>query len=817
MRYFFGYKMNEYSFKMSSKGEISLGYSIKKAAVLGSGVMGSGIAAHLANIGIPTLLLDIVPNERTNDEITKGLTLEDKAVRNRFANSAVQKLLKQKPAPLTTKESLALIQTGNMEDDISKLSEVDWVIEVVVENLTIKKKVFEQVDKYRKPGSIVSSNTSGISVEAMAEGRSEDFQKHFLGTHFFNPPRYLKLLEVIPTKNTDPAVLEFMKTFGEDVLGKGVVFAKDTPNFIGNRIGTYGLLITVQEMLKGGYSIGEVDSVTGPLLGRPKSATFRTLDVVGLDTFIHVANNVYEQVEGKEKEVFAVPDFMKKMFEKGWLGSKSGQGFYLKKGKEILELNPETLEYEERKKLSSPSLQMANQQKGTAAKMKALIYAKDKVGSLLWNIMAPVLVYSAELLDVIADDIVSVDNAMKWGFGWKFGPFETWDVIGVEKSVQLMEESGLTVPAWVKEMVEKGNTSFYKEEEGVQYYYHKGEYKQVKRNPKVIDLAQLKKQGKLIKKNTGASLIDIGDEVALLEFHSPNNAIGLDIIQMINFAIDEVEKNYKGLVIGNQGKNFCVGANLALMLMEAQDDNFFELDMVVRQFQNAMMKVKYSPKPVVTAPFAMTLGGGAEVCLPSAHIQASMETYMGLVEVGVGLLPGGGGNKELYIKHLRNMPNGVDFDLQKVANKVFETIAMAKVSTSGEEARLNNFLSNADGISVNGDHQLYDAKQAVLALHAKGYKAPARKKVPVVGETGYATLLLGAQAMHLSGYISEHDMKIAKKIAYVIAGGKVPYGTEVDEQYLLDLEREAFLSLIAEGKTQQRMQYMLTKGKPLRN
>ena len=813
--------MNEYSFKnvnkMALKEEIALSYSIKKAAVIGSGVMGSGIAAHLANIGIPTLLLDIVPKELSDEEKLKGLSLEDKIVRNRLSELALKKLLKQKPAPLTSKDNLALIEAGNLEDDLSKLAEVDWIIEVVVEKLQVKKQVFEQIDQYRKQGSIVSSNTSGISIEAMAEDRSEDFKKHFLGTHFFNPPRYLKLLEVIPTQHTNPAVVQFMKVFGEDVLGKGVVLAKDTPNFIGNRIGTYGLLVTVQEMLKGGYSVGEVDSVTGPLIGRPKSATFRTLDVVGLDTFIHVANNVYDQVDGKEKEVFTVPAFMKKMFENGWLGSKSGQGFYLKKGKEILELDPHTLEYGERKKLKSASLEMVKQVKGTSAKMKALVYAEDKVGKLLWNIFAPVLVYSAELMNVIADDIVSIDNAMKWGFGWKQGPFEVWDAIGVEQSVNKMKEQGLAVPTWIEEMLAKGITSFYKEESDGMYFYDSSDYKKIEQNPKVINLKQLKNQGKLIKKNTGASLIDIGDGVALLEFHSPNNAIGLDILQMINYSVDEVAKNYKGLVIGNQGKNFCVGANLALMLMEAQDDNIYELDMVVRQFQNAMMKIKYSPRPVVTAPFAMTLGGGSEVCLPSAHIQATMETYMGLVEVGVGLLPGGGGNKELYIKHLKNMPNGVDFDLQKVANKVFETIAMAKVSTSAEEARENNFLNNADGISVNADHQLYDAKQAVLSLYSQGYKPPIRQKVPVVGEPGYATLLLGAQGMYLSGYISEHDMKIAKKIAFVISGGKVPYGTKVDEQYLLDLEREAFLSLIQEPKTQQRMQHMLVKGKPLRN
>lgn len=790
---------------------------IQKVAVLGSGVMGSGIAAHLANIGIPTLLLDIVPRELTEQEKAKGLTLDDKQVRNRISAGALQKLLKQKPAPLTSKKNLALIKAGNFEDDMEKLKDVDWVIEVVVENLAIKKKVFTDVDQYRKQGSIISSNTSGISVEAMAEGRSEDFRKHFLGTHFFNPPRYMKLLEVIPTKDTDPEVLAFVKQFGEDQLGKGVVEAKDTPNFIANRIGTYGLLVTVREMVKGGYSVGEVDSVTGPMIGRPKSATFRTLDVVGLDTFGHVAKNVYDQVEGEEKEVFEVPEFMKKMLENGWLGSKSGQGFFLKQGKEILELDPQTLEYGPRKKLKTASTETAKQEKGLANKMKALVYAKDRAGELLWNIFSPVLIYSADLLGTIAEDIVAVDRAMKWGFGWELGPFEAWDALGVEKAISKMEAEGKTVPAWVKEMVEKGCPSFYKEEDGKLNYYHNGEYVAVEENAKVINLKLLKKQRGVIKKNGGASLIDLGDGIALLEFHSHSNAIGPDILQMIHFAIDEVEKNYKGLVIGNQGKNFSVGANLAMILMEAQDDNIWDLEMVVRQFQQTTMRIKYSSKPIVVAPFGMTLGGGAEMCLPAAHIQASMETYMGLVEAGVGLIPGGGGNKELYIKHLQGLPNGVDFDLQKVANKVFETIALAKVSTSGEEARENNFLKEADGISVNRDHLLYDAKQAALNLYERGYQAPVRKKVPVTGEPGYATLLLGAQTMHLSGYISEYDLKIAKKLAYVISGGKVPYGTEVDEQYLLDLEREAFLSLVAEPKSQQRMQHMLVKGKPLRN
>jgi len=796
--------------------------TIKRAAVLGSGVMGSGIAAHLANIGIPTLMLDIVPRALTEAEEKKGLTLEDKAVRNRIASSSKQALLKQKPSPIVSIDSLDLIEVGNMDDDMERLADVDWIIEVVVERLDVKKIVFEKVDQFRKKGSIVSSNTSGISVNAMVEGRSEDFKKHFLGTHFFNPPRYLKLLEVIPTEHTDPEVLAFMKQFGEDVLGKGVVEAKDTPNFIANRIGTYGLLVTVREMLKGGYSVGEVDSVTGPLIGRPKSATFRTLDVVGLDTFIHVARNVYEQVEGAEKDVFDIPEFMLKMQENGWLGAKSGQGFFLKKKEKgvstIYQLNPETLEYEDRGKLKTPAVELAKQAKGPRNKLKALVNMKgDRAGDLIWNILKPALLYSAELVGEIADDIVAIDQAMKWGFGWEIGPFETWDAIGLRTSVDRMKEEGEDIPSWVLELLESGHESFYKQDNGDVFYLVNNEYKKQEFNPKEINIKRLKDVQGVIKKNTGASLVDIGDGVALLEFHSKSNAIGFDTIQMVNYAVEEVGKNYEGLVIGNQGKNFSVGANLALMLMEAQDDNFFELDMVVKMFQDMGTTIKYSDKPVVVAPFNMTLGGGAEVSLPAAAIQASSELYMGLVEFGVGLIPGGGGTKELYLKELRNLPKGINFDLTKVANDVFEKVAMAKVSTSAQEARENGFLDANDRISVNPDHLIHDAKQRVLELAKAGYRAPKREKIPVVGDAGYAAMVLGAKTLQFGGYASEHDVKIAEKLAYVLSGGRIKEGTLIDEQVMLDLEREAFLSLIAEPLTQARMQHMLLKGKPLRN
>ncbi len=795
---------------------------IKRAAVLGSGVMGSGIAAHLANIGIPTLMLDVVPKETTENENKQDLTLEDKAVRNRIASASKKALLKQNPSPITSKKSLDLIEVGNMEDDMEKLANVDWIVEVVVENLEIKKQVFSRVDTYRKEGTIVSSNTSGISVEKMIEDCSDEMKKHFLGTHFFNPPRYLKLLEIIPTKHTDPEIISFMKQFSENVLGKGVVEAKDTPNFIANRIGTYGLQITVHEMVKAGLSIGEVDSITGPLIGRPKSATFRTLDVVGLDTFIQVAKTVYDHVDGEEKAVFEIPDFMKQMNEKGWIGAKAKQGFYLKQkgrdGSVILQLNPETLEYEERKKLKTAAVEMAKQQKGTKNKMKTIISQRgDKASDFLWSVFKPTLLYSAQLLGEIAENITQIDNAMKWGFGWKMGPFEMWDAIGVPKSVERMKAEGEEIPAWIEHFLEAGNESFYKEANGNVSFYNDGSYVQVEFNKKEFNIRRLKDTKGVIKKNTGASLIDIGDGVALLEFTSPNNSIGLDVMQMVNQSIDEVEKNYEGLVIGNQGTNFCVGANLALMLMEAQDDNFFELDMVVRQFQNMTLRIKYAEKPVVSAPFNMTLGGGAEVTLPAASVQASQEAYIGLVEVGVGLIPGGGGTKELYLKMLRGMPEGVNFDLMQVANTVFERVATAKVSTSAEEAKQNGFLNNFDGISVNPDHLLYDAKQRVLALYQLGYQAPKREKIPVVGDPGYAAMLLGAKQLQLSGYASEHDMKIAEKLAYVLSGGRIKEGTLIDEQVMLDLEREAFLSLIGEPKTQMRMQHMLLKGKPLRN
>jgi 3-hydroxyacyl-CoA dehydrogenase len=801
----------------SMKGGSAL-RKIRKAAVIGAGVMGAAIAGHLANVGIPTYLLDIVPRNLSEEE------RKDRNKRNQLAQAGKERLFKENPSPLYTKEVADLITVGNLEDDLAVLGDVDWIVEAVVENLEIKRNLFAQVEQYWKPGTVVSSNTSGISIHKMVEDRSEEFRAHFLGTHFFNPPRYMKLLEIIPTKWTKDSILQEMKAFAEEVLGKGVVICKDTPNFIANRIGTYGLQVTLKAMEELNLGPDEVDAVTGRAMGRPKSATFRTLDLVGLDTYVHVANNVYEKAKDEEeKEAFAIPPLLKTMVEKGWLGSKAGQGFYLKKktenGSEILALDPKTMEYRPRKKLNAPSLEATKRAKSTAEQLRVLVYADDVAGKLAWNITKKVLLYSAKRLGEIADDIYSIDQAMKWGFNWDLGPFEIWDAIGLEKSVARMKEEGEEIPAWIEEMLANGQTSFYKKENGKIYSFGiGGKYGEVNEHEKVISLARLKEDGKVIKSNPGATLIDIGDDVACLEFHSPKQAIGADLIQMIQFAVKEVSRNYRGLVIASEAPNFCVGANLMLMLMEAQDHNWDEIDLMVRQFQQTMGSLRYLDRPVVAAPYGLTLGGGVEMCLPCDRIQASAELYMGLVEVGVGLIPGGGGTKEMLLRWTEGLdPKEHRVALQPLVNQVFLTIGQAKVSTSALEARKYRFLRDCDGITSNKDFLLYEAKQVVLGLANSGYKAPQPRKIPVVGETGYNVLKLGAYDFLQSGYITEHDYKIATKLAYVLSGGLVPEGTLVTEQYLLDLEREAFLSLIGEPKTQQRMQYMLMKGKPLRN
>ncbi|OAS16278.1 3-hydroxyacyl-CoA dehydrogenase/enoyl-CoA hydratase family protein [Paenibacillus oryzisoli] len=795
--------------------------TIRTAAVIGSGVMGSGIAAHLANVGIPVLLLDRVPEQLTPQEEGAGLTLDHPKVRNRFAVSALEKLGKTNPAPLYSETFASRITPGNIEDDLAKLSGVDWIVEVIIENLQAKQELIARIEGVWKPGTIVSSNTSGISINAMVENAGAEFKKHFLGTHFFNPPRYMKLLEIIPNAETDSAIIASMRVFCEKKLGKGVVQAKDTPNFISNRIGTYGLLVTLREMLAKGYTVEEVDAVTGPAMGRPKSATFRTLDLVGLDTFVHVANNVFDLVtDSIEKDIFDTPQLLKEMVAKGWIGEKQGQGFYKKvktaEGKEIQALNLETMTYSAARKVSSASLEAAKQAKGTVQKLKALLGAKDRYSELAWNILKPVLLYAAEKRDEIAESIVDIDNALKWGFNWELGPFETWDAIGLKRSVERMEAEGSAVPEWVKDWMDAGHDSFYERKDGRTFAILNRELREVASRPEIISLAALKGQNKVIRSNSGANLIDIGDDVACLEFQSPNNAIGADILRMIGQSVDEVRANYRGLVVANEGKNFCVGANLMLLLMEAQDGEWDEVDGIIRLFQNAMLKLKRLDKPVVAAPHKMTLGGGVEACMPADQTIFSAETYYGLVETGVGLIPAGGGCKELALLASQQVRDP-EVDMQPWMNAAFETVAMAKVSTSGYDTKRLGYMRAGDSVVVNPDHRIYEAKQAVLRMDAAGYTPPAIEKIRVVGENGKAVMQVGAYSMLKGGYISAHDQLIANKLAHVLAGGNVPAGTMVTEQYMLDLEREAFLSLCGEMKTQQRMQFMLSKGKALRN
>jgi len=793
---------------------------IHKVAVLGSGVMGSTIAAHLANAGIPSLLLDIVPPSVLPEEEAAGLTLESRKVRNRIAESNKAKLLKMNPAPLFVPEFAERIEVGNFEDDLPRLNEVDWIVEVVVERLDIKIELLKKVAQHVRPETIVSSNTSGISLHSMAKGLPEEFTLKFLGTHFFNPPRYMKLFEIIPGPNTAPEVLEEMAQFGERVLGKGIVFAKDTPNFIANRIGVFGLAATLKEMTASGLTIGEVDALTGPIMGRPKSASFRTVDMVGLDTFVHVANNVAEGVP-EEKELFILPEFIHSMLQKGWLGDKTKQGFYKKEttaqGKEILVLDPQTLTYVPKKNVKFPSLEKAKAAGSLAEKMRTLVSGKDPGAQFTWNVLKKVLIYAAKVTPDVADDITAVDEGMKLGFNWEMGPFETWDALGVKATAERIVAEGETLPEIVEKLLAEGKERFYeKTETGSILYYAVGEYRQSRVSPYAFSLKQAHKQGKKIIGNSGASLIDMGDGVACLEFHSPNNSVGADILNMIHKSLDEVEKNFLGMVIGNQGKNFCVGANLMLVLLEAEEENWDELNLMIREFQRGTMALKYVKRPVVAAPFGMALGGGAEICLHSHAIQASAETYMGLVELGVGLIPAGGGTKEMAVRAMEGILPGIITPPDYFYAKRFETVAMAQVSTSAEMARKLGFLRDHDRYSMNSDHVLLDAKARVIDL-ARNFRPNLPGKVRAAGSGVRATLELALYGMKEGRYISEYDAHLAKKLAYAMTGGNHPAGSLIDEQVLLDLEREAFLSLCGEQKTQDRIRHMLAKNKPLRN
>ncbi len=796
---------------------------IRKAAVLGAGVMGSAIAAHLANAGIPSFLLDIVPPELTEAEKKKGLTPESPEFRNRLAILGKKNVQEARPAPLYLKEDAELITIGNFEDHLSWLSQADWVIEVVVENLNIKKDLFKKVLPFLKEGAVVSSNTSGISIQKMCEGFSRDFQERFLGTHFFNPPRYMRLLEIIPIASTSKPVMEKIAEVGERILGKGVVFAKDTPNFIANRIGSFAMSTVIRTMIEDGYRIEEVDLLTGPITGKPKSASFRTADLVGLDVMVHVAKNLAESLPEKEGSLFQLPSFIHEMVKNQWLGQKTKQGFYKrlkKEGKEeTLVLDYEKLDYRPQEKVNFPSVEAAKNIEDLRERIRTLANSPDRAGQFVWKTTKKTLLYSAEKVPEIADDIVNIDRAMKWGYNWELGPFEAWDAIGLKSSVKRMEKEGDAIPPLVETLLSKGYSSFYEKRDGRTLYFDLGtvQYQGIEEKPEIILLSSLKDRQKTVLSNPGASLIDLGDGVACLEFHSKMNSIGADTVQMIRDSLREVEEKFDGLVIGNQSENFSVGANLMLMLFEIQDENWDDIDLMVKAFQDVLMAVKYFDKPVVAAPFGMTLAGGCEICLACDAMRAAAETYMGLVEVGVGLIPAGGGTKEMLIRSIEHIPPEMDVDYLPFVRRAFETVAMAKVSTSAKEAQKLGYMRNTDRMTINRDYLLHDAKEMVLQMVKENYRPPRPKKIKVMGERGLALMKMGLFYMREGGYISAYDEHVGKKLAHVFSGGNLPDGTEVTEQYILDLEREAFLSLCGEVKTQERIEYMLKKGKPLRN
>ena len=793
--------------------------AIKKVAVIGSGIMGSGIACHFANIGVEVLLLDILPRELTEVESKKGLTLESKMVRNRIVNEHLANALKSKPSPIYHSKFAQRITTGNTTDDLEKIATADWIIEVVVERLDIKKSVFEQIEKYRKPGTLITSNTSGIPIHFMSEGRSDDFQKHFCGTHFFNPARYLKLFEIIPGPQTIPEVIDFLTGYGEKFLGKTSVVAKDTPAFIGNRIGIYSIQSLFHLVNEMDLTVEEVDKLTGPVIGRPKSATFRTVDVVGLDTLVHVANGIFENCPNDEAhDLFQMPAFITKMSENNWLGSKTNQGFYKKVDKDILTLDLKTLEYRPAKKASFATLELTKTIDKPINRFKILVKGTDKAGAFYRKSFAGLFAYVSNRIPEIADEIYKIDDAMKAGFGWENGPFEIWDAIGITKGIEMMKAEGQTPADWVIEMLASGNSSFYTVKEGTTYFYNLSSKAQTKvpGQDAFIILNNIR-ETKKVWSNSGAIIQNLGNGILNLEFQSKMNTIGGDVLQGINKAIDLAEKEYQGLVIGNQGANFSVGANIGMIFMMAVEQEYDELNMAIKMFQDTMMRVRYSGIPVVVAPHGMTLGGGCEMSMHADKVVAAAETYIGLVEFGVGVIPGGGGSKEMTLR-AADLFHKNDVELN-VLQEYFLSIAMAKVSTSAYEAFDTGVLQHGkDVIVVNKDRQIAEAKKHALLMAEAGYTQPIRRKdIKVLGKQALGMFLVGTDQMEAGKYISEHDKKIANKLAYVMAGGDLSEPTLVTEQYLLDIEREAFLSLCTERKTLERIQFMLTKGKPLRN
>jgi 3-hydroxyacyl-CoA dehydrogenase len=792
---------------------------IKKIAIIGSGIMGSGIACHFANIGVDVLLLDIVPRELNDTEKAKGLTLETQIVRNRIVNDSLTASLKSKPSPIYHPSFASRITTGNLEDDIAKVKDVDWIMEVVVERLDIKKMVFENLEKHRTPGTLITSNTSGIPIKFMSEGRSEDFQKHFCGTHFFNPARYLKLFEIIPGPKTDASVLDFLNGYGEQFLGKTSVIAKDTPAFIGNRIGIFGIQSLFHQVKELDLTIEEVDKLTGPVIGRPKSATFRTVDVVGLDTLVHVANGIYDNCPNDEAhELFKLPGFINTMMENKWLGSKTGQGFYKKEGKDIKSLDLNTLEYRERKSARFATLELTKTVDKVIDRFPILVTGKDKAGEFYRKNFAAMFEYVSNRIPEITEDLYKIDDAMKAGFGWEHGPFQIWDAIGIEKGIEIMKAEGKTPSAWVNEMLASGNTSFYTIKEGATYAYDipKRSQEKIPGQDSFIILDNIRKSNEVFK-NSGVVVEDLGDGILNVEFQSKMNTIGGDVLAGLNKAIDIAEKDFAGLVVGNQAANFSVGANIGMIFMMAAEQEYDELNMAIKYFQDTMMRMRYSSIPTISAPHGMALGGGCEISMHADKVVAAAETYIGLVEFGVGVIPGGGGSKEMALRASDTFRKG-DVELN-VLQEYFLTIGMAKVATSAYEAfDLGILQKGKDVVVVNKDRQIATAKAYAKLMAEAGYTQPVKRTdVKVLGKQALGMFLVGTDSMEDSKYISEHDKKIANKLAYVMAGGDLSEPTLVSEQYLLDLEREAFLSLCTERKTLERIQHMLKTGKPLRN
>jgi 3-hydroxyacyl-CoA dehydrogenase len=805
-------------------------HRIEKAVVLGAGTMGSRIAAHFANAGLPCILLDIVP-----PNLPAGAPA---AERNKIVRAGLEAAKKSKPAAFFTASLADKIAIGNFEDDLARCAEADWIIEVVAENLQIKRNLLARVAQFRKPGAIVTTNTSGLPVHLIAEGMSEEFQQHWAGTHFFNPPRYLKLVEIIPEPKTSSEVIETLSDFCDKRLGKGVVIAKDSPNFIANRIGTFSMLNALRLMGTLGMTVEEVDACTGPAVGWPKSATFRTADIVGLDVLVHVVKNIYETAPNDEsREMYKVPALVEEMFKRGWLGDKTGQGFYKKvKGegeKEILTLDVNTMEYRPRQKAKFASLEMGKATEDTRERLRALIgpvlegQKSDKAQQFLWGGLSETCLYAARRVPEISDHIEDVDHAMRWGFGWELGPFEMMDAIGVKAFAAQVQKEGRTLPPVIERVLASGRKGFYESEKGTTTVFDLGTggVKKVEEPKGVIILKSLKEAGREVERNSGASLIDLGDGVACVEFHAKMNAIGADLIAMIHKGLKRLETDFDALVIANQAVNFSVGANLMLVLVGAQEQEWDELHMAVKQFQNVNLAIKYAPKPVVVAPQGMALGGGCEVSLHGAKIQAAAEAYLGLVEAGVGLIPGGGGSKEMLIRANEHAAGGEDLDLFHALKPVFETIAMAKVGMSAEECRELGYLRREDGVSMNRDRLVADAKEAALALVRGGYKPLAASwqegaqttQIKVLGEQFLAAAKLAIHMMLRGGYASEYDAHVGRKLANILAGGPLTSPQMVSEQYVLDLEREAFVSLCGEKKTQERIAHTLKTGKPLRN